>query len=86
MDRLPLVELDAKAPGSLGAQRTFAARKARRWGKSHFGFTLIEVMLAVTIAGILITLIVTMYQSYRERIDVNRAGGGIAAGLADHME
>ena len=39
----------------------------------HSGFTLIEVMLAVTILGILLTLIATMYQSYRDRVDVNRA-------------
>ena len=42
-------------------------------GRLHFGFTLIEVMLAVTIAAILLTLIATMYQSYRDRVDVNRA-------------
>jgi general secretion pathway protein G len=73
MDRFPLVERDAEAPRLRGGQRSFASRKARRRGALHFGFTLIEVMLTVTIAGILLTLIATMYQSYRNRVDVNRA-------------
>ena len=52
MDCFPLVGLDADAPRSRAGRRTFAFRKARRAGGLHLGFTLIEVMLAITILAV----------------------------------
>lgn len=73
MDRFPLIGLEAEAPRLRGGRRSFAPRKARRRRELHFGFTLVEVLLALTILGILLTLVVTMYQGYRDRANVNRA-------------
>jgi general secretion pathway protein G len=43
------------------------------------GYTLVELMLALTIAGILLTLVVTMYQGWRDRIDITRASEELMA-------
>ena len=41
------------------------------------GFTLVEIVLAVTIIGILLSIGVVSYKAYRDRIDVAKAGSDI---------
>lgn len=42
------------------------------------GFTLVEAVLIFAIVAVLVTLAFTTYQSYRDRLKINRAGADIA--------
>jgi len=64
---------------SFGAEFGRPLRHPRR--NAHLvsrGFTLVEIVLAVVIIAILMSLGVVSYQAYRDRIDIAKAGSDIA--------
>jgi general secretion pathway protein G len=73
--------MDSRVPGKPGrsaanrlVRLSFPAlrgRAARR--RRHRGFTLVELILAVTIVGILGTLAIVGFQGYRDRIKLDQA-------------
>jgi len=79
MNHFLLIALDAQTRLWRGPQLSPSLRKRRRRREMHLGYTLVELMLALTILGILLTLVVTMYQGWRDRIDVGRAAEELMA-------
>ena len=79
MNRFLLICLDAQTRRWRGGRRSRSPRKVQRPRARHLGYTLVELLLAVTIVGILLTLVVTMYQGWRDRIDMTRAAEELMA-------
>jgi general secretion pathway protein G len=79
MNRFLLIGQDAETRDWRGGQRPCSLRKGGRERELPLGYTLVELMLAMTILGILLTVIATMYQGWRDRINVNRAAEELMA-------
>jgi prepilin-type N-terminal cleavage/methylation domain-containing protein len=47
--------------------------------RKHSGFTVIELMLSVAIAGVLAAIAIPMYSDYRDRVNNAEAVSDIAA-------
>ena len=79
MNHFLLIRLDARTLLWRWGRRSRSLAKGRRGRERHLGYTLVELMLALAILGILLTLVVTMYQGWRDRIDVGRAADELMA-------
>lgn len=66
------------SPKPLPSKRAVAATAANAARSRHRGFTIVELMLAVAVVGILATLVISHYSSYRERARQTQAKQDIA--------
>lgn len=77
MERLRPCEAFADPARSPGGVASLALRRISTRLRWFSGFTLVEVMLTVTIAGVLLAIALPMYQGYRDRIKVSQAAGDV---------